>query len=726
MTFITAEQLKDSPLTRAEMSAFIGQLVANMPEEWKGTTFKNDDKTYHGREGFANNLYSLMRDKKGKVTSEDLTAVGNAEDYLRVATNVSTTLEIALASPFKDLGIKSNQVFTIGSYKMGMLAVCLGQNPAKDAKTVEFWFPDGFPAGHEPFRKTPSGLDELELLRNANCIFNQRSQDECKAQLTQEKLAEKGPSNQINVVISKQDDEETLRKYLQSDFVDAVVTVHGGVFGSEENPPHTSVLYIREAKGDKIVLAGPSDHSMMTIRKRMATPATTPMALYMLKKFSGEEGAVEPACNDPEGEAEFYAHLQTMSGTEANPDCNPVIFTAGLPCIHAIYYALVTDGGADLLMCSTAYGGSSQVTDLMNQRAGKNKKFTKHTFDIQGSADIDKSIAGKLKNLEENREGLFKTLVLFVEIPTNPDMKVPDMGKIAEELQRYQTATGSRTLLLIDTTFSPPSKILETVRGAAPDLPAMVFISMSKSVSRGKTTAGCVVANHTDYSKSLCEGVRAASRMVDTFAKPDQMSILIKQHKGVEERCAGAYALQKVVGAALVQAVKEKTGKTMELSGITEEDRKRVPGITSSTFSFNLPPPEKSHDAIKGAMAQKFVDFLIEGNDKYRSASASGPEIYMKPCVSFGQDNGMTYCTVPATSTQGAIKAEDKAKQAQGGIQLVRLSFPAGLETADEHGVSISETDKENMGNIMKDAVNKIYDWHDEQCAFLSHLPMFS
>ena len=75
-------------------------------------------------------------------------------------------------------------------------------------------------------------------------------------------------------------------------------------------------------------------------------------------------------------------------------------------------------------------------------------------------------------------------------------------------------------------------------------------------------------------TRLLNAGVRAASRMVDTFAKPDQMSILIKQHKGVEERCAGAYALQKVVGAALVQAVKEKTGKTMELSGITEEDRK--------------------------------------------------------------------------------------------------------------------------------------------------------
>ena len=53
------------------------------------------------------------------------------------------------------------------------------------------------------------------------------------------------------------------------------------------------------------------------------------------------------------------------------------------------------------------------------------------------------------------------------------------------------------------------------------------------------------------------------------------------------------------------------------------------------------------------ALAQRFVDLLC-----------SHPEF--KPCVSFGKDNG------PATS----IRAEDKAKQAVGGVQLVRLSFP--------------------------------------------------
>ena len=51
-------------------------------------------------------------------------------------------------------------------------------------------------------------------------------------------------------------------------------------------------------------------------------------------------------------------------------------------------------------------------------------------------------------------------------------------------------------------------------------------------------------------------------------------------------------------------------------------------------------------------------------------------------CVSFGQDNSLVYCTVPATSTQGAIAAEDKAKQAVGGVQLVRLSFPPTIDVA--------------------------------------------
>merc|ERR1711879_1136908 len=143
--------------------------------------------------------------------------------------------------------------------------------------------------------------------------------------------------------------------------------------------------------------------------------------------------------------------------------------------------------------------------------------------------------------------------------------------------------------------------MLAKIRDRAPDLPAMVFISMSKSVSRGLTTAGCLVANHTEFAKGLIASVGESGKLVDTTAKPDQ----------------------------------------------------------------------------------KFVDLIT-----------AHPEF--KPCVSFGQDNDLIYATVPATSTQGAIKAEDKAKQAIGGVQLTRLSFPPTCNT-------------DVVGKIVTEAVKNIY-----------------
>merc|ERR1719273_1038375 len=138
------------------------------------------------------------------------------------------------------------------------------------------------------------------------------------------------------------------------------------------------------------------------------------------------------------------------------------------------------------MMCSTAYGGCSQLIDLLNERTNRLRKFT---FDIQGGADITLSIKNALDKLASEPESLLPTTVLFVEIPTNPDMKVPDITTVTSKFREYQEATKKNVLLLIDVTFGPNSQILSKVRSEAPDLPAMAFISMSKSVSRGLTTA---------------------------------------------------------------------------------------------------------------------------------------------------------------------------------------------------------------------------------------------
>merc|ERR1719291_1129275 len=99
----------------------------------------------------------------------------------------------------------------------------------------------------------------------------------------------------------------------------------------------------------------------------------------------------------------------------------------------------------------------------------------------------------------------------------------------------------------------------------------------------------------------------------------------------------------------------------MLLAFVTPEQA--AAGFTTSTFPFNLPPIPGASDEVNEGLAQRYVDLLTA-------------EPGFKPCVSFGQDNGLVYATVPATSTQGAVRAEDKAKQAVGGVQLARLSFP--------------------------------------------------
>ena len=421
-------------------------------------------------------------------------------------------------------------------------------------------------------------------------------------------------------------------------FVDAAVT--------------PGVLWIYNAA--KVEPAG-----ILTIRKRLATPATTPMAEIMLRRLAG---AVPTPTKAPRADdvSEFFAHLQTLSGTPVDAATPPLIFTAGLPTVSSLWFALLARGGADILMASTAYGGSSQMTDILTRADA----LRKHTFDIQGSASISAAIRHSLDQLAAGAAGGPDTTVLFVEIPTNPDMKVPEMGELDAMLKAYTQASGKQVLLLVDATFAPGSQ--------APHPPSRspaVRCSLSLSsppTPLTLTTAGCLVANHTPAAAALLRETSALATALDTSARPDQMVHLVANHKNVETRCQKAYEVARAVGEALRRAVQEHCAHDMPLAFVKPEHAAR--GFTSSTFSFNLPAPAGASAATTAGLAQIFVDLLTA-------------DAQFKPCVSFGQDNGLIYCTVPATSTQGAIKEEDKAKQAVGGVQLVRLSFPPTLDT---------------------------------------------
>lgn len=581
----------------ADVEAALPRILSVIPDEWRGTTFKNSNLL--GRERFAQNLSALIQSKGDTITTEDLVNLGNAEDYLRVSSNVSSVLEFVLAS---EMGFDISRVFTFGSTVMPIVAAAL-----TSTTTVHLH------AEVNPI--SPQLLDTLNLLG-------------CKL-VIHENVAVAHPGD---VVLS------TSTNAFSLDFVDGIVS------------PNT--LYIKNPSA----IAPPK---ILTIRKRMSTPMTTPAAEALLQTIAKVPITADAVLVDDARASEFYSHLQQLSGVDVNPASYPVCFTAGLPAICSLWMTLIGHGGADIVMASTSYGGSSELTDLLHTRAGH---FNKHTFDITGRNDIATSIETALNTLAADPSALMPRTVLFVEIPTNPDMKVPDIAVLASILDRYKTATSRDVLLLVDTTFAPHSRVLEKMHSVAPDLTAMVFISMSKSVSRGLTTAGTLVAGNSEASCALLERVRQTATALDTTAKRDQLVILSKEHIGVEDRNAKAYQVAVAAGAALRDAVKEHCGGfDMDLAFVKPEHA--AAGFTSMTFSFNLPPVPNAAPGVNEGLAQRFVDLLTAHEE-------------FKPCVSFGQDNGLVYATVPATSTQGAIRLEDKAKQAVGGVQLTRLSFP--------------------------------------------------
>ena len=85
--------------------SIITAILDSMPAEWRGTTFDNSNLL--GREQFARNLRTVL-DRDSPITTQALHDLGNAEDYLRVATNVSTTLEMFLADMLDWVGVDAD------------------------------------------------------------------------------------------------------------------------------------------------------------------------------------------------------------------------------------------------------------------------------------------------------------------------------------------------------------------------------------------------------------------------------------------------------------------------------------------------------------------------------------------------------------------------------------------------------------------------------------------
>ena len=184
-----------------------------------------------GRGNFAANLNNLILEKGGAITAQDLVDIGNAEDYLRVSSNISSVLEYVLAIQH-DYDI--SQVYTFASTKMPYFAVLLSvDKPVHVYLTAD--------------EEAPFSPSELERLQELGCHLHLH-----RGQPTADETA---------VVLSTQ-----------------TVTEH--TFSIVDGVIQPNVLFLNNL--DTIPSA-----KILTHRKRMATPITTPAGLRQLQILAG-------------------------------------------------------------------------------------------------------------------------------------------------------------------------------------------------------------------------------------------------------------------------------------------------------------------------------------------------------------------------------------------------------------------------------------------------------
>ena len=234
---------------------------------------------------------------------------------------------------------------------------------------------------------------------------------------------------------------------------------------------------------------------------------------------------------------------------------------------------------------------------------------------------------------------------IIAEIPTNPRVEVPDLIQLRGVLSKERkTSTGALAIdpvFILDQTFCPnvhflgENNILSTVRTIA-------YVSGSKFPSGGKCTAGYCVSN--EKAKALMEKIELHLQLCDNEATPLQMEILAKQLPSMNQRIQVAYKNTRDFVNFISETLPEA-----KINFVSEELAQQ--GFTPSVFSLDLPtkgntPEEK--EEYKKALNLKLINKMI-----------TEIPTESKYCVSYGQLKGC-YWTIPATSTQGTTKEDDK------------------------------------------------------------------
>ena len=328
-----------------------------------------------------------------------------------------------------------------------------------------------------------------------------------------------------------------------------------------------------------------------------------------------------------------------------NTKIQPQVGSSGLSVQYGImmgliHYAIEKHKEKDikLIVPTNCYGGTN---DQARRIANCIENVEVIDLDVDNGIDMAENIEVVLKKIANEDSIAF----IIAEIPTNPRVEVPNLTKLREVLTKKRKTRNNFTavepVFILDQTFCPNIPFLEE-DSLFSNVMAISYVSGSKFPSGGLCTAGYCVSNKK--AEILMAKIGTHLKMCDNNATEYQIEILAKQLPSMNKRIYDAYKntrrFVEFINSVLPDA---------KINFVSEELAKE--GFTPSVFSLDLPSTGnsiKEKETYKRELNLKLINLMIE---KISEES--------KFCVSYGQLKGC-YWTIPATSTQGTTKEENK------------------------------------------------------------------
>jgi cystathionine beta-lyase/cystathionine gamma-synthase len=577
---------------------YIKEVVANIPADWLNLTTHRLDiyDEKLAKTQFLKEFEKLFANHNTETIT--LSKLPTAYDYIRLGHPLSSVLEWTIA---KLNNVPAVNVISFSSQTIPVLAV-LRKN-LFEKKNTQIIYTGELPAYFdvETLKRVYGYQFELKQVNN---------------------VTEIPEFNGSTIFISQQNEMGKIDLHPKIDFF---ISIH---------PQWGSILLVNGKQNENYI------SEIQHVRRRETIAMTPANCFSALQQLIGASATTEEN-NLEANKASVIASINKITGTSKNA----LLGSSGLSIQYAIMMGLIDDA------LEKHPGKAIHIVVPPNCYGGTNDQARRVAACLDNVEVVDLPVDGNHNMVESTNIVLEQAAAadaipfIIAEIPTNPRVEVPDLLKLRNVLsQPRKTATGNVTIdpvFILDQTFCPNVQFLAE-DGTFATIRSISYVSGSKFPSGGKCTAGYCVANKK--AETLLDKIEKHLILCDNEATALQVEILAKQIPSMNQRIKDAYKNTR----ELVNFIKE-TLPTAKINFVSEALANE--GFTPSVFSLDLPTKgntDEEREAYKRALNQKLIDMMISeipNESKY--------------CVSYGQLKGC-YWTIPATSTQGTTKEDDK------------------------------------------------------------------